>query len=303
VSSSFGVIDYAGFQKPAAWWFRSWWLGNISSADPSRPPLPVPATSVFCKLVESWQPSANDSRVIHVHTNAPSAQLSINGAPLASAPVDAFGTALFPQVPYSPNSTLEATCSLPGGGGTATDSSALAVGPLSIALSLDAPSPTTGTGFGRVYSDGRDVALIRATIVDARGRACDNCFNNITFAVTGGGGAAFIGAHNGDPAWKGLSADAVPAYHGLARVILRSTVDASGSAAERALRSAVNVDAGRGASSRIWVDGAAPPSSFTVSATAAGLAAASITIPLSMDASDSVLQAAQLSVQLADFGN
>jgi hypothetical protein len=96
----------------------------------------------------------------------------------------------------------------------------------------------------------------------------------------------------------------VPAYHGLARVILRSNVDATGSAAERSLRFAVNVDAGRGASSRIWIDGAAsPPSSFTVSATAAGLAGASITIPLSMDASDSVLEAAQQSVHLADFGN
>lgn len=302
VSSSFGVIDYAGFVKPSAFWFRSWWLANISADDASRPPLPVAATGIYCKLVESWQPSANNSRVIHVHTNAPSAQLSIDGTPFASAPVGLFGTALFPAVPYSPNSTLVATCSLPSGGLSATDSSTLATGPLSIVLSLDAPSTTTGTGFGKVYSDGLDVALIRATIVDHFGNVCANCFNNITFSIAGGG--ILVGAHNGDPTWQdGIIVDSVPAYHGLARVIARSTVDASGTAAERALRAAVNVDAGQGPlSSTVWVEGAPPPpSSFTVSAAADGVAGSSITVALSTAAEDSVLEAAQFSVRLADF--
>jgi beta-galactosidase/beta-glucuronidase len=47
VSSSFGAIDLAGFQKPPAWWYRSVWLSNVSAAGkyantplpPSRPPL------------------------------------------------------------------------------------------------------------------------------------------------------------------------------------------------------------------------------------------------------------------------
>jgi hypothetical protein len=36
VSSSFGAIDLAGFQKPPAWWYRSVWLSNVSAADPGR---------------------------------------------------------------------------------------------------------------------------------------------------------------------------------------------------------------------------------------------------------------------------
>lgn len=303
VSSSFGVIDYAGFPKPSSYWFRSWWLANISANDASRPPLPVAATSVYCKLVESWQPSANNSRVIHVHTNAPSVQLSINGVPFASAPVELFGTALFPAVSYVPNSTLEVLCSLPDGGPSATDSSTLATGAMSIILSLDAPSPTTGTGFGKVFSDGLDVALIRAMIVDVFGRVCVNCSHNITFSITGLGGI-LVGAHNGDPAFPGVAGVVtVPAYHGLARAIARSTVDASGTAEERALRAAVNVDAGKGpSSSSVWQDGAPPPPAFfTVSAEASGVAGSSIIVELSTAEADTVLEAARNSVQLADF--
>ena len=304
VSSSFGVFDYAGFPKPTAWWFRSWWLANVSASDPSRPSLPLPPTQVYCKLVESWAPSPNNSRVIHVFSNAPTVALSISGAPFATAPVDHFGSALFPAVPFTPGSTLEATCTLPNGGGSATDASTLSTGALKIVLTLDAPSLATGTGFGRVYSDGLDVALVRATIVDSAGHVCAQCSHALTFSLAApSAGALITGAHNGDPAWQGTAADEVPAYHGLARVVVRSTVDASGTDEERALRASVNVDAGKGReSSSVWVGGAPPPAAFTILAAAPGLEAASLTVALSRDPADSVLASAQASVQLADWG-
>ena len=37
ISSSFGMFDLCGFEKPGAFWFRSWWLGNVSAADAGRP--------------------------------------------------------------------------------------------------------------------------------------------------------------------------------------------------------------------------------------------------------------------------
>lgn len=42
-----------GFPKAPVWWYRSWWLANISQTDAGRPPLPN--TSVFVRIVESWQ--------------------------------------------------------------------------------------------------------------------------------------------------------------------------------------------------------------------------------------------------------
>jgi hypothetical protein len=49
-----------------------------------------------------------------------------------------------------------------------TDSKLKAGAAASISLSVDVPSPSTGTG-DALIADGTDVALIRATILDAAG--------------------------------------------------------------------------------------------------------------------------------------
>ena len=97
VSSSFGAYDLAGFAKAAVWWYRAWWLGNVSYGDAGRPPLPSAATGVFVHIVESWMPSPNSAvRVINVYSNAPLIRLSLNGAPVAAPQaVPAFGYARF----------------------------------------------------------------------------------------------------------------------------------------------------------------------------------------------------------------
>ena len=88
--------------------------------------------------------------------------------------------------------------------------------PAALVLTIDAPTPTTGTG-SAVYLDGTDVALLRATVVDAAGVTIANSVLNVTFAVTAGPGL-ILGSVNGDPSnhdpngapWK-------PAYHGIVR--------------------------------------------------------------------------------------
>jgi hypothetical protein len=90
------------------------------------------------------------------------------------------------------------------------------------------------------------------------------------------------------------------AYHGLVRGIIRVTVDAAGSNDDRALRAAVNVDAGRGGRSSSFLPaGATPPSVLTVQATSPGLAPARISIPLSVDPADAVMAVAAASVASA----
>ena len=297
VSSSFGSIDIAGFEKPAAAWFRAWWLAATPPADASRPPVAL-ATATAVSIVEQWAPSANGTRTIHVYSNAPQVRLRLpSGAPAgAPLPVPAFGApAVFHGVPYAPGAL--AAEALAGDGATvlAVHSAASWGAPAALRLSVDAPSPLTGTG-GAVLLDGADVALIRASVVDGAGNVCGDATHVVTFAVSAGP-ARVIGTHNGSPALAApASAAAVAAYGGLARAIARVTLLATGTPAERALLAAVNVDAGRGNSSAVSAGGAPPPLGFTVTATAPGLAPGSVTIPLSTDPADDVLAVAAASV-------
>jgi hypothetical protein len=297
VSSSFGSIDYAGFEKPAAGWFSAWWRAGTPAGDPSRPPVAL-AAAVVASIVESWAPSANGTRTIHVYANAPLVRLRLpSGEPFgAPAPVPAFGApAVFYGVPFSPGVLLAEA--LAGDGATVLASARRASwgAPAALRLSVDAPSLTTGTGVA-VLLDGVDVALVRATVVDSAGNACDDAAHVVTFAVTDGP-ARVVGVHNGDPTLQTLAGEAaVPAYGGLARAVARVTLVATGTPADRALLAAVNVDAGRGNSSAVSAGAAPPPQAFTITATAPGLADGSLTVALSVDPADSVLAVAAASV-------
>ena len=95
------------------------------------------------------------------------------------------------------------------------------------------------------------------------------------------------------------------AYHGLARGIIRVTVDASGSPADRALRAQVNTEAGLAPRSSAILQGpsSAAPTSVVVTASAPGLASATYVIPLSVDVKDAVLAVAAASIGSADIGS
>ena len=93
-------------------------------------------------------------------------------------------------------------------------------------------------------------------------------------------------------------------YHGLTRAIVRVTVDASGTPAERSLRASVNPDAGKGVASRsstvLQGDASSAPKTIEVTASASGLTMGSFTVPLSVDPQDEVLEVAAASVGMAD---
>lgn len=306
VSSSFGAIDLAGFPKPPAWFYRSMWLANISETDAGRPPLAGTATTV--RIVESWEAPkrAGGARKIHCYTNAPLVSLELNGASVGppAAGGDFANVAVF-AVQYQPGTLTAKALASDGKTVLASHSIRSWGAPVGIKLTMDVPSKATGTG-AAVFADGMDVALLRAAIVDASGNAVLDATSNVTFSVTDGPGFV-AGVGNGDPActepsqvsWRS-------AYHGLARAIIRVTLDASGSADERALRAAVNPDAGKGVASRsssiLQGPATAVPKHITVKASAPGLADASFTIPLSVDPADAVLAVAAASVALADTG-
>ena len=307
VSSSFGAIDLAGFQKPPAWFYRAIWLANISTTDAGRPPLPNTASTV--RIVESWQkPLAvgAPTRKIHVYTNAPLVSLELNGVAVGTPQAGGDFSAIPAfDVVFAPG-TLTAKALAADGTTTLAVHSINSWGAAAaIKLTMDVPSLATGTGT-KVFADGMDVALLRAAIVDAEGNPVLDATHNLSFAVSSGPG--FIaGVGNGDPSCQEPSqASWRSAYHGLGRAIVRVTIDAAGTAAERALRASVNPDAGKGIASRSSSVMQGPetgaPTSITVVASAPGLSAGSFTIPLSIDPSDAVLAVASASVGMADTG-
>jgi len=307
VSSSFGAIDLAGFQKPPAWWYRSVWLANISTSDPGRPPLPSATTASTVRIVESWNAPGNggSTRNIHVYSNAPFVQLFLNGASISSpVPVAFFRASVeFANVTFTPGTLTAKALAADGTTVLSTHSTSTWGSAATIVLSMDVPNALTGTG-SKVYVDGADVALLRATIIDAQGNVVRDSSLNVSFAVTAGPGY-ISGVGNGDPACQEPNqATWRSAYHGLARAIVRVTVDASGSASDRALLAQVNVEAGlRPRSSTIFQgDPSGAPTSITVTASAPGLATSSFVIPLSVDPAHSVLNVASNSVDVADVG-
>ena len=302
MSSSFGSYDVAGFVKAPVYFYRSWWLANISFYDAGRPPLPN--TGLFVHIVESWQapPPPKTNRSITVYTNAPTVALSVNGARVGVAPVAPWGAAFFHGVVFSPG-TLTATALDAHGAPLGSAEKASWGAASALVLAIDAPSAASGTGVA-VLQDGQDVALIRATVVDAAGVIVAGAGGfNVSFSVTAGPALVWA-TSSGDPA------DHVTAhspwrmtYHGLLRAVVRSTVRAAGSDARRALEALVNKEAGAGpASSTIAQGGSAPAASFTVTATCPGLVPASVVVPLSVAEEDGVLAVAARSVGAAYVG-
>ena len=218
VSSSFGAIDLAGFPKAAAAWFRAVWLSAISASDAARPPL-AGAGAVTAYLVELWQPSLSGkaARTLNVYTNAPMARVVVNGVPTAAAAVNAASFATF-SAAFAPGTVTAQALAADGATVLASHSRNSWGAPAALVLTVDAPSLATGTG-GAVYLDGADVALVRATIVDAEGNVCADATHNVTFSVASGPGLVW-GVGNGDPANQQPShAPWRSAYHGLARAV------------------------------------------------------------------------------------
>ena len=306
VSSSFGSFDVAGFPKASAFWYRSWWLANISVSDPSRPnthgiartarpvladarvpaadasapstlaarnalthppqspqPPQLPAASVFVHIVErpsNAATTAGKARVVHVYSNAPFVRFAHGGAVVMQA-VPRFGYATFnvsanettaANAPSAANiraATWSAEAVAVSVSGTqtvlATHTVWLSGAPHTLSLSLDAPTPRTGTG-SALYLNGVDAALVRASVLDEWGGVVHRCNATIAFSISSGPGIVLATASGNPSDHVVMHSRSRAAYHGLARAVVRSNVDASGVHADRLLRKLVNTDAGRG---------------------------------------------------------
>ncbi len=186
ISSSFGSYDLAGFPKAAVWWYRSWWLAHTPVSSPDRPP--INDTGAFIHIAESWRANPNTSipnRTIHVYSNMPQVTLEVNGRGKQTLSMQEYGYAKF-SIEFEPG-TLTATAIDSHGKAAIAEEKRSFGSARQLLLSLDAPDVSTGTG-SAVYLDGKDVALVRCTVVDAAGVVVSTSDANVTFTVTNGPG-------------------------------------------------------------------------------------------------------------------
>lgn len=303
VSSTYGQFDLMGFAKPAAFWFRSQWLLNVTDGRPDKTFETQGKYEV--KLVESWESpdswertKGNTTRTIHAYSNAPFIELYVNNVsqgvlPVTTMNLGAGSYAEFENVKWEAG-TLSAVARMDKGGDAVASTSIKTCGPpAALKLSLDCPSPHTGTG-SALFLDGQDAALIRASIVDATGQVVHMAnTQNVSFTIVSGPGV-IQGTGSGNP--KSYEANNAPwhiAYHGLVRAVVRVTSGAGLSAYEKTMMQAIDGTLG------LSLDAA---EDIVLEASCPGLETVRLTIPTSTDPKHSVLQVAQAGAgQPVDF--
>ena len=174
--SQAGMLDLAGFEKPLFDQRRAMWTTE-----------PFARISVG-QNAEDWHPrhvwagEPGQELTVFVATNAPEAELFLNGVSLGKQPAGLDnGCRAAWQVPYAPG-TLKAVVD------GAEDTLATSGAPASILL---APDKT------RLTFDGQDVVQVEVTLLDKDGRIAVDNELPVTYQVTGD--AVILGIENGTP--------------------------------------------------------------------------------------------------------
>ena len=243
------ISDVAGFTKETAYWLRSWWLSNISTSDPGRPLLlhyektsrknGIDNKMIYNNddddaswtlfIVDTWKAPLEKYKMfprnITVYTNAPTVKMFLNDELVDTQSVPFFGLANF-SIPYKDGTLTAVAFDSHGKEVKRFNRRTPGNKAVKLVLSIDVPSLSTGTG-EKLVLDGEDVAMIRAEILDENGNVLNGANNNVTFEVKSGPGKIW-GTHNGDPAnVKPSDSTWTNAYQGLARAIIRTTMDSS----------------------------------------------------------------------------
>ncbi len=229
-SSHFGALDLAGFPKDRAAYYSAWWGGGTASS-------PVGGARFILVSPQDWSAPVPVGQPVHVYafTAAPAAEAFLNGASLGLRNVSAFGFADWGAVAFAPGNLT--AVAYDARGAVAAVDSVLGVGPAArVVVALEAP-PALGGAAPPYAADGADVAIARVAVVDAAGSVVPGAAHLLHLAVAGPG--AVYGVGNGDPAdhtpdkvgrpdlpFGGVWA--IPAFHGLARVLVQTQAGAPG---------------------------------------------------------------------------
>lgn len=201
ISSHFGILDTCGFPKDTAWYYKAWW-----GSEPVLHLLPH----------WNWEGKEGQEIAVWAYCNQDSVELFLNGVSVGSQPVKKNGHLEW-KVKYAPG-TLEARASK--GGSVVLTEKRETTGPAAKIVAQADRSDIT--------ADGRDVAVINVSIVDAQGRPVPTANNKVTFAVSGPG--SVIGVGNGDPSChEPDKASDRSAFNGLCMAIVQGKRNQAGS--------------------------------------------------------------------------
>nr|WP_315382330.1 beta-galactosidase GalA [uncultured Sphingomonas sp.] len=194
INSQFGIVDMCGFPKDYYYYYRAWWR-----AEPSLHLFPH----------WNWEGREGETVSVWVYSNCDTVELLVNGRSMGTQSVPPLGHLEW-KVPYQPGA-IEARGRK---GGRVLTERRETTGPgRTIRLTADRPT---------IQGDGRDVAMLKAELLDARGRPIPTAMDKLAFTIQGPG--AIIGVGNGDP--NCLESDKEPRrslFNGLAQVIVQST--------------------------------------------------------------------------------
>jgi beta-galactosidase len=214
INSHFGVLDIAGFEKDSASYYRSQWL---------------PTSPTYLQIVpKDWNSPVplGQGVTLRAFTGAPFVEAFVNGLSLGKVPVQPYGIARWPGVPFAPGNISALAYAADGVTVVAQSTVATTGPPVGIVVT------PVAIGAPTYAADGADVAIFTVTIVDAAGAMVPNARHLLTFTIASGPGTIY-GLGNGDPAdhtpdkvgdpalpYGGVWAR--PAWMGLARAIVQT---------------------------------------------------------------------------------
>ena len=200
--SEFGILDYCGFWKDEAWYLKSWWT--------DEPTL---------HILPHWNLKGHEGEEVDiwVYSNCDEVELTVNGKRLTRQKMPKNGHLKWKAVYQS--GKVVAT-GYKNGKRILTET---------IETTQPASKLMLKTDRQTIAADGRDVAIVTIEVQDSKGRIVPDACPILTFRIEGEG--RILGVGNGDPSYLGADHPkdkdcrefSIPAFNGLAQVIIQST--------------------------------------------------------------------------------
>lgn len=170
INSQFGIVDMCGFPKDDFFYYQAWW---------GKAPV--------LHLFPHWNWAGREGKEIpvRVYSNLDEVELLVNGKSLGRKSVPRLGHLEW-QVIYAPGA-IEAR-GFRGGRQIMAERRETTGDSAEIRLSADRLA---------MAADGEDIVMIRADVLDRRGRLVPTAHDKVKFRVSGAG--SLIGLGNGDP--------------------------------------------------------------------------------------------------------
>ncbi len=204
--SEFGILDYCGFPKDEAYYLKSWWTDE-------------PVLHIF----PHWNLQGHEGEEVEVwaYSNCDEVELTVNGKKLGRQPMPRNGHLKWKAV-YQPGKVV--AVGYKNGKRILTEKIETTKPAAKIVMKADRQMIT---------ADGMDVSVVTIELHDQNGRIVPDACNMLKFTLEGNG--RIIGAGNGDPQYMGedhpkekdCRAFSIPAFNGLAQVLIQSSQEPS----------------------------------------------------------------------------